>query len=189
MAIKFKRPQPPCSTSHTPTNLRQEFNYWNQVLLTWDPIPGVSSYAIWEDYTKQQQFVYTNKISLTEIGSPGTSDDWGVRVKCGGSYGNWAFSDFTSPECTKEITGITFTNVTPTSFTCTWDPIPGVFGYNYWDNDQAALTYLQGGSNNNSITRTGLSPAGKTVTMGVRARCYPESGFEGEYTFDSIDLP
>jgi hypothetical protein len=187
MAIKFKRPQPPCSTSHTPTNLQQEFNYYNQVLLSWDAIPGVSSYAVWEDYTKNVYTVHTNHISLTDIDVPGTTDAWAVRVACGGSLGNWAFSDYTTPVCTETITNLQATNITSTSVLLTWDAVPGVYAYQVWHSDGAIFQTIIG-ANNNSLQLTNLTPGKQNIDVGARVYCYSYAGMYGDYTWMEFDL-
>ena len=168
--VLFRKPYPPCDETQTVTGLTASYPYWNQARLSWNAIPGISEYQVWEQYSTNSWFVQDTKFDVTNLGAPGVSYSWGVRPRCSGVNGDWTFSNYAAPSCTSEtITNLQASNVTNSTALITWDVIPGIIGYAIWDSD--STNYVGWVGENQNSYNLEVTPGAQNVDIGVRATC------------------
>lgn len=170
------------ASCYAPTNLYVGNVTQSSATLHWNDMPGAHSYSVqtrapngtWY-YVPGSPF-YDNWVDIYNL-NPGTTYEWRVKANCGyghtsaWSYGQPFTTDGSSQCYAPDWLGTT--NITETSATWDWSPVPGAVSYSiqwryagsgYWNN-------LQGGPFYNTIVHvSGLAP-GTSYEWRVRSNC------------------
>lgn len=122
------------SVCAAPANLVSSVGGPTTVTISWDAVSGVSGYNYeYKPATSSSWTVSGNSfgtiINITGGLQAGTTYDWRVRSNCGGSFGNYATAQFTTPNPCATPTGLNTTNITGTGATLNWTAASGASGY------------------------------------------------------------
>ena len=146
----------------------------------WDVVPGAVSYSVqirlpggsWS-FVAGSPF-NNNTVTINGL-NPNTTYEWRVRANCyGGQYSNWTYPiAFTTYGASCEApTWLGTGNITQTSATFDWDPVPGAVSYSIqWRYAGGTWYNLPGGPFYNTwVNVTGLQP-GTAYEWRVRSNC------------------
>lgn len=175
-----------------PTSLKVTNTTANSVTLSWGAVSGVKKYQIYNYNTKKYSYSTKNSVTLTGL-EAGTA--YKVRVRGYASVnGKTVYSPFTSylsfTTVTDKVTGITATNLTPTSVDISFDKQTNAGGYQVFLYDYATKkeTRLVAKLTENTYSIEGLTP-GSTYRIGVRSYVYNKAYYYSAKNNIYIDTP
>lgn len=110
------------------TNLKTVSKGYTSAELTWDALPGVSSYEV--TYDSISKVVFTNKINVSGL-DPASTTTFAVRGISGTKRGisSEEFEVSTLEDGPEKLIS---SGITKTGFTLSWQPVAGAEGYNVY---------------------------------------------------------
>lgn len=171
---QFSTGVPACGT---PQNLQTSFGPNFRTTMSWDPVPGASSYRLqftWGgmdlNYAPIDVILTSNSFILDSLMS-GTRFDWRVRAICPGNLSPYAFQAITTP-CPASL-NLTASNISATGITLNWSGVNTISGYGYHVyvklSSAQTWSYL-GNTMGTSYTYNNLQP-GKSYDLQVKTSC------------------
>ena len=158
----------------TPSGLLATNITTTSAMLTWNVVAGAINYDI--EYKKSYSSSWTvaaSGISSTSYNlsglSPVTTYDWRVRAKCPSSSA-YMQAQFNTPNPCATPTGLVITNITSSSATLTWNPVPNASQYSIQYKQANSSAWIFMGSVTNLYQFTGLSPS-TAYDWSVNASC------------------
>ena len=123
-------------TSNPVTNLKTVSKGYTTAEITWDPIPGVTSYEVIYDSTAK--VVATNKIQVSGLNAA-SSTEFVVRGISGTKKGV-SSEEFTVSTLETGPEKLISSSVTKTGFTLSWQAVAGADSYNLYRNEKLVGT-------------------------------------------------
>ncbi len=118
--------------SNAPTNLKTTSVGYTGMTLSWDAIPGVTSYEV--TYDEIVKVTPTNSIALTGLNAATTSDF--VVRGISGTMRGIPSSEFSATTLEAGPEKLTASAISKTGFTLSWQAVTGADGYNIYKNEK-----------------------------------------------------
>jgi hypothetical protein len=181
----------------TPINIKLDSLVNNTAYISWSLIPDAFEYRFYYRAVGSPNFILittvTNNISVPNLRA-NTSYEVEIRANCGNGLfselsSRFTFSNGTVTPICGAPTNISFSNITNTSVSVSWNPVIGATSYLVEYRQNGATTFISLNANTNSIALTDLAP-NTTYQVRVRANCNAQqSNFTSLSNFTTLNLP